>query len=115
MIKYNCYIVDKFQLKVKCDVVDYQNGIRVDFPLTSENIAKGEKAKTLLYLVGRKNNLYPNGPMYPAEDCFKTRKEAEAKLEQIIRTTIRENITLIENLNGENKLLYKKLEKLHGR
>ena len=71
--------------------------------------------KVSTVLRGASNNLYPDGRLYLAEYCFETEEEAMAKLKSVIQKTIEQNEILIENLNGENNRLSKKLEELYGR
>lgn len=115
MDKYNCYIVNRLAFKVDCDIVDYQHALRVEIPLTAEDIAKGKKQKSVWYLVGRKTTLNPEGKKYLADDCFKTRELAEDKLVEVMRSEIEKNEILMKNLSTENCKLYEKIQNIHDR
>lgn len=115
MKKYNCYIVNRDKFKIDCDNVDFQHIIKVDFPCTAENFAKGKKNKSLSYLIGEQNNLYLQGKLYPIDDCFKTEEEAEDKLKEIMFSKIEQNEILIKNLKSENSKLYEKIQKIHDK
>ena len=115
MNKYNCYIVNKQKFKIDHDNVDFNCGIKIHYPCTAEDLVNGRTDKSSLYLVGRPSNLYPEGKMYPYNDCFKTIEEAEDKLIEVIRSEIEKNEILMRNLVTENGKLYEKIKKIHDR
>lgn len=100
------YIVDECAFKIKSDEVDFEN------PILKENGSNKLSGMYSYYFRGKKTNLWPEGRLYLAENCFKTKKEAIAKLKKIVLETIEENLILIENLENENKKLYKIMEDL---
>ena len=102
------YIVDEISFKIKRDEVDFNN------PILKENGSNKLSGMYSYYFRGKKTNLWPEGRLYLAENCFNTEKEAKEKLKTIIKDTIEQNSILIDNLNSENKKLFIKLAELNN-
>lgn len=106
MNKYNAFIVDEFRLSILHDMIDF------DTPILEENESHKLDGRLSYYFRGRKTNLFPEGRLYHVENCFKTEKQAKDKLREVVSYTLEENLILIENLENENKKLYKLMEEL---
>lgn len=106
------YIVDEISFKIKRDEVDLAHCIKMDIPLTATDIANHVEKKAGWFVRGAKTNLNPEGKIYLAENCFKTKEAAKEKLKDIILKTLDKNLILIENLQKENHKLYKIMEGL---
>ena len=103
------YIVDEVGFKIITDEIDFDN------PIITENHWSNKFSERYCYCFrGKKSNLWPEGRLYLTQNCFKTEKEAKEKLKTIIKYTIEENLILIENLNGENERLNKKLNDIEN-
>ena len=100
----NAYIVDEDSFKIKQDYVDFDN------PILKENGSNKLSGMYSYYFKGKKTNLWPEGRLYLAENCFKTEKEAQDKLKKIAQETIEQNLILIESLTTENEKLKKIIE-----
>lgn len=103
------YIVEEVGFKIIEDEIDFDN------PIITENEWSNKLSEQYCYCFrGKKNNLWPEGRLYLAVNCFKKKKEAINRLAAIIKYVIEENSILIENLNRENERLNKKLNDIEN-
>lgn len=101
------YIVEEVGFKIITDEIDFDN------PIKTENQWSNKFSERYCYCFrGKKSNLWPEGRLYLAENCFNTKEEAKEKLKEIILETLDKNLILIENLQKENHKLYKIMEGL---
>lgn len=101
------YIVEEVGFKIIMDEIDFDN------PIKTENQWSNKISERYCYCFrGKKSNLWPEGRLYLAENCFNTKEAAKEKLKEIILKTLDKNLILIENLQKENHKLYKIMEGL---
>ena len=96
------YIVLENKLKIIKDLVDMTDIGKCDF---------GTGKMSDVYW-GMTERGYPTGQIYKVKNCFKTKDEAEQRLDEVIQSIIDENKKTIESLQTDNMKLYEKLEKL---
>ena len=76
------YIVEEVGFKIITDEIDFDN------PIKTENQWSNKFSERYCYCFrGKKSNLWPEGRLYLANNCFKTEKEANEKLKTIIKYT----------------------------
>ena len=101
------YIVEEVGFKIIMDEIDFDN------PIKTENQWSNKNSERYCYCFReKKSNLWPEGRLYLAENCFNTKEAAKEKLREIILNTLDKNLILIENLQKENHKLYKIMEGL---
>lgn len=96
------YIVLENKLKIIKDLVDMTDIGKCDF-------GTGKMSDVYWGITERG---YPTGQIYKVKNCFKTKKEAYERLDEIIQAKIDDNNKTIDNLRTDNLKLYEKLEKL---